>query len=597
MTTLTDIRHRALASLIPPPRLTLSDWIERHIRLPEGISALPGPIQLWPYQREIADVISNPEIERVTLVKGVRLGFTTLLTSALASFVANEPCPVLVLLPTESDARDYIVSDVEPIFQASRVVRGTLSADVEEGERNTLLHRRFPGGSLKIVAARAPRNLRRHTARVLFIDEADAMEIGAEGNPIMLAERRTLSFADRKIVLGSTPLHDDTSHALRAYAASDQRVFELPCPECGGFTEILWGNVEWQPDRPDTAQFRCPHCQAFIAEKHKAAMVAQGRWRATKPDIKGHAGFRLNALVSLLANASWGKLAAEFLKAKEDSDDLQVFTNTILAQGWREAAEEVDDAALQSRAEDFSLNYIPEEVLCITCGVDVQDDRLECTIAGWTRANDCLVLAHEVIWGSPSDETTWREMDELLRTRWKHPLGGQIRIEATAIDSGDGDHVDFVYGYCFPRLSSRVMAIKGVFGSRPALEASKSAIGGGRTAGRLFLVGVDTLKGQLLTRLARGNTIRFSNTLQPSYYEQLSSERRVVRYKRGMPVRRFERKAGARAEALDALVYATAARQAVNLHVDARERELANTEPPAPQRTPTRRAMRSSFMD
>ena len=36
----------------------------------------------------------------------------------------------------------------------------------------------------------------------------------------------------------------------------------------------------------------------------------------------------------------------------------------------------------------------------------------------------------------------------------------------------------------------------------------------------------------------------------------------VVRYERGMPVRPFEREPGARAEALDALVYAAAARNA-----------------------------------
>jgi phage terminase large subunit GpA len=57
-----------------------------------------------------------------------------------------------------------------------------------------LLSRRFAAGSLKAVAARAPRNFRRHTARVLFVDEADACEPDQEGNPIRLAERRTLSF-------------------------------------------------------------------------------------------------------------------------------------------------------------------------------------------------------------------------------------------------------------------------------------------------------------------------------------------------------------------------------------------------------------------
>ena len=227
-TLLAAVRRRALAALIPSARLHLSEWIEREILLPEGTSALPGRVRLWPYQREIADAISDPLIERVTLVKPVRVGFTTLLTAAIGSFVTNEPCPVLVLLPTESDARDYVVSDIEPIFAASPALRGALSGDIEEAGRNTLLSRRFAGGSLKVVAAKAPRNLRRHTARVLIVDEADAAEIGAEGNPIRLAQRRTLSFANRKIIIGGTPIFEDTSHVLRRYAESDARVFECP---------------------------------------------------------------------------------------------------------------------------------------------------------------------------------------------------------------------------------------------------------------------------------------------------------------------------------------------------------------------------------
>jgi len=50
--------------------------------------------------------------------------------------------------------------------------------------------------------------------------------------------------------------------------------------------------------------------------------------------VKGHAGFRLNALISLVPNATWAMLAQEFLQAKSDPAELQVFTNTILGQGW-----------------------------------------------------------------------------------------------------------------------------------------------------------------------------------------------------------------------------------------------------------------------
>ncbi len=41
MTTLDLIRYNALIlSLIPPPRLKLSEWIESNINLPEGTSAI-----------------------------------------------------------------------------------------------------------------------------------------------------------------------------------------------------------------------------------------------------------------------------------------------------------------------------------------------------------------------------------------------------------------------------------------------------------------------------------------------------------------------------------------------------------------------------
>ena len=82
------------------------------LRLPQGLSA--GPIKLWPYQRGIADDIGDPGLERVTPIKPVRVEFTTLLIGVLAHHVLNDVAPVLMVLPTESDCRDAMVSDIEP---------------------------------------------------------------------------------------------------------------------------------------------------------------------------------------------------------------------------------------------------------------------------------------------------------------------------------------------------------------------------------------------------------------------------------------------------------------------------------------------------
>lgn len=537
-------------------------------------------MRLWRFQRDIADAIGDATLERVTLVKSVRIGFTSLLTGAIASYCSNDPAPILALLPTEADCRRYMVADIEPIFDESPLLRNLLSDGSDESGRNTILARRFPGGSLTLVAAKAPRNLRAHNARVLFMDEVDGMEMTKEGPPTILAEKRTMSFADRKIVTGSTPIFEETSPVIRAYAKSDQRVFEVRCIECGGFHEIAWKDIRWPEGEPEKAHWCCPGCGSIIEEKHKPAMVEAGRWRITKPEVEGHAGFRINALVSPHKNASWGILAQEFLAARSDPGSLQIFVNTILAEGWREEGEELDDAELSTRAEPFGLvadektgcTGIPADVLTITAGVDVQrKDRLEVTFVGWDEDGNAYVLGHTIVWGMWDDDTTWAELDTVLATKWDHPLGGKIGLDATCVDSSDGVTMETVYRYAFPRFRRKVLAIKGDEGKRPWIKMSSTKVKGGH----LFIVGVDGIKGAIISRLQRSNMIRFSKNLPADWYEQLASERVIVRYNRGQPTRRFERIKGRRAEALDCTVYAFAARQVVNINWTQRAGELA----------------------
>lgn len=565
------LRREAMQVLRPPAKIALSDWVEKNVFLPSAIAAQPGRMRLWPHQRAIADSIGDPGVERVSVLKSVRVGYTQLLTAAIGHYAVNDPSPVLVVVPAEQDARDLMTGNVEPTFAESPLLRAALKAD--DGGRDTLFQRRFPGGSLKLVSARSPRNLRGHTARVLLLDEVDGFEIDArgEGDPVSLAERRTLSYGDRKIVMGSTPVDEATSRILRAYSASDGRVYECRCPECGGMTEILWRHIEWRPDAPETAAFRCPHCEALIEERHKPGMIRDGGWRITRPHVHGHHGYRMNALISLLPNASWGRLAAEFLEAKRNPETLKAFTTTLLAEPWRDDAEELDDASLYGRREPIGLDRVPPEVLVLSAGVDVQDDRLEVSTVGWTKDGDALLLAHEIVWGSPLEGESWAELDDLLRRDFRHPRGGVLRVDATIVDSGSGGHTDAVYAFCRPRSGRRVLAGKGVAGfQRPAIQLSNA-----RNV-RLILVGVDAIKSQLVTRLSSGRSIRFGDTLDATYFEQLTGERRVVKYSRGHPVRRFERIPGRRVEALDCLTYAFAARQLAGLDLGRRESELSD---------------------
>lgn len=86
-----------------------------------------------------------------------------------------------------------MVDDIEPLFECTPILQGRLSPPaVARHDRNTMLRRLWPDGSLKVVAGKSPRNFRHHTAEILIVDEADAIEVSGEGGPIGLAERRTL---------------------------------------------------------------------------------------------------------------------------------------------------------------------------------------------------------------------------------------------------------------------------------------------------------------------------------------------------------------------------------------------------------------------
>jgi phage terminase large subunit GpA-like protein len=572
---LNAIRAEALSLLRVPERMPLSRWIEANLSLPPGLAAAPGRIRLWKFQIGIADSMADPGIERVTVLKAARTGYSTLLAGVLAHFVRTDPTSILAVLPTESDVRSFITTQIEPVFEASPLLRKTLAVDRTAGSRDTLAFRRFPGGSLRVVSARAPRNLRAHTARVILTDEADAFEPTREGDAHLLAERRSMSFGNRKLIRGSTPTTSTGSFIAAEYERSDKRIFEVPCPSCGDFHEITWASIRWSEGRPEEAAWACPSCGVLHGEERKAGMVAGGRWRACAPHVKGHAGFRISALAAPHPAAAWPKLAAEFLDAKKTPDRLRTFVNTILGESWDTEDREgsLDPTGLAAMAAPISLAAIPAEVIFLCSGVDVQGDRVEVTSVGFAGDDAWCVLDHRIFVGDPLRDTVWHDLADFLREMYRREDGASIGRSMTAIDAGDGNMQDRVALFC--RTHPVLAAIKGVPGARPLVTRSESK------RVRLWLVGVDAAKARIHDRLTRQQAFRYSDALPLEWLLQLTSERRVVRYSRGQPITQWARLPGRMAEALDCCVYALAARALVGVPPARRQAELRGEALPA----------------
>jgi phage terminase large subunit GpA-like protein len=328
----------------------------------------------------------------------------------------------------------------------------------------------------------------------------------------------------------------------------------VPCPFCDVMQRLLWPNVKWEKDQPETAMYVCAECQKPIDHRHKYEMLARGEWYANAT-FKGKAGFHLSELYSPWV--SWARMATHFLEAKKYPETLKTWINTSLGQTWAEAGETVDDGTLFGRREGYDVEMLPEEVCVLTAGIDVQDARLEIEVVGWGKGEESWGVKTHVIPHGPDDPQAWKLLDEFLSETYTHPAG-QLRIVAACVDSGFA--TQRVYSYVKPRQARRIYATKGVPG------AGKAAVGRPTTANRaklnLLPLGVDTLKevvyGRLRKEEAGPGYCHFPLAYEREWFEQLTAEKIVTKFRFGHPYRVWE-KVRARNEALDCRVLAYAA--------------------------------------
>lgn len=558
--------RRVSQTWAPPPDLTVSQWADRERRLSTESSAEPGQ---WrtdraPFQRGIMDAVSDPSVKQVVCMKSAQVGWTEIVNNVIGFHVDQDPAPMLLVQPTLEMAEAWSKDRLAPMIRDTPALFGKIADAKARDSGNTLLHKSFTGGRLTVAGANSPAGLASRPIRIVLFDEVDRFpaSAGTEGDPISLGVKRTRTFWNRKVLMGSTPTVKGSSRIEIAFEQSDQRYYFVPCPHCGEFQRLVWAQVRWPDGRPEDAVYVCPHCGVELTEADKPGMIDRGEWRPTK-EFDGTAGFHVSELYSPWS--TWSDMAVGFLKAKRLPETLQTWINTSLGECWEDAGEKLEGGALAARIEAYLPDHVPGGVRLITMGTDVQDDRLECTVFGWGADEEAWRLGHHVLRGDPGQAQLWAEHDELLRRRYHTDDGRQLVIEACAVDSG-GHFTEHVYRYCAQRKRFRVWAIKGMAGPG-RLIWPKRATRAGKTRADLFVIGVDTAKDVLFGRLKKVTEpgpgyVHFDADTDETYLEQLTNEVVVSKMHMGRRVRLYKpRTSGARVEALDCMVYAYAALQ------------------------------------
>jgi phage terminase large subunit GpA-like protein len=578
MTALDDAFDRVQReALAPPPVLTLDQWADRYARVPMAGNAQPGAWRPFQYQREWLRCMSDPAVKQVVVQKSARIGYTRALIHCASYYVAQDPSPVLVVLPRESDAEDFSRSEILPALIETPALT-EVSGDLRSRSTEQRVAKRVfkNGASIAFVGANSPNSFRRISARVVLFDEVDGYpgDVGQEGDAIGLGIKRSETFHNRRIVLGSTPTLKYESRIERAFNESDMRRFHVPCPSCGHFQVLRWSNLKWDKAEdgahlPDTAYYECEKGGCVIEESDKPAMIEGGRWIAEKP-FAGVAGFHINTLYSLFPNASWSFLIREFLAASKDEVLLRTFVNTTLGETYeqRGPSRPWEELSQRARGSHYKRGTVPEGAALLFLGCDCQFDRIEWLLVGRGSNNRKFIIDYGVIRWPISEADGQRALSELLRRRWTNYAGVPMSVTGAAVDAGY--ETSSVLEFCKGRRE--IIAVRGMSGSyKPAIAKVRSEKHNKRgdvlrhPRDGYFTVGVDSIKSGLMADLAKDDPtaagfIFFPSDCEDRLYQELTAEHRIAVKRLGVVVFRWEKVSDRLSnEMLDCYVYCQAA--------------------------------------
>jgi phage terminase large subunit GpA-like protein len=552
------------------------------------------------------DAITDPSVLEIWCMKSKQVGWSEVLLNAVGYFVDQDPSPIMMVQPTLEMAESFSKQRVAPMVRDTAALRMKIADPRSRDSGNTLREKNFPGGHLTLVGANSAAGLASRPIRILLCDEVDKYPetAGASGDPISLARDRQQTFWNRRMLAGSTPTIKGRSRVESGFETSDQRYAYYPCPHCREYQRLVWVQVKWTEYNlaPKKAVYQCVHCGEAISNSERLQMLPLVEWRASKP-FNGIAGFHFNEIMSPFS--SLGEMAEAWVIAKKLPNTLQSFINERLGETWEDKAMTVRPEGLLQRREPYSSEPVPADVAMLTIGVDTQDDRLEGTLLGWGRDEECWVLHHKIIRGDPGVAPTkgvWKELTEYRQQRFITEDGRTLLVQGVGVDFG-GHFSQHVANYAYRYRFQRVYAVRGIGGTgklawprRPGkTKLSKADI---------YSVGVDTIKDVLYGRLAKitqpdpgepkAGYIHLPMSVDEEWCEQLISETKIYKKAVGRRVAVWRpKRLGVRQEAQDCWNYGYAVMLGRNIDLaklaDAIERRREGKSGGEPESKPRQR--------
>ncbi len=489
---------------------------------------------LTPYMIAPVRAVAQGSYRRVVAVTASQSGKTETILDLIGERLDSKPAPILYVGPN----RQFLVEQFEPRIMDLLDGAATLSRKVSRGKRMSKTRKMISGVPLRLAHGGSSTALKSDPAALAITDEADELvaNVKGQGDPIGLVDARGDTYADFVHFITSTPsrgvkeLERDPATGLDFWKVQepddvDSKVWALwqqgtrhhwswKCPHCAERFIPRFACLAIPDEKTTTvararaeAYISCPANGCAIHEADKAGMNATGVYVAPgqsidddgnvvkEPPDNSCASFWVSGLCSPFK--TFGDRAAAYIEAVRSGDQqtVQTVVNAGFGELWAPLGGDVPEwEAVRLLALPYKERTVPDGVLFITAGVDVQKNRLVYSVRGWGARSESWLITCGELWGETSQDDVWTDLSDLLGSTFDGLPVARMFVDA-GYRPGKKDIVPQHMVYEFARRNHRrVFATKGFDTRSTPLSVSRIDVkaNGSRATFGLDLVRIDT---------------------------------------------------------------------------------------------------------
>lgn len=546
---------KELIQSIPTERLDLlpSEYAEKNRTLTADVSTIQGRFKyaMTPYLREIIDTLSPYHPAKIVAVmKGAQIGFTEgVIVNGILWIIANHPGNILALSANDDLSKEMVESRLDQGIEScgiKHLIRPNTIRKRNQRTGDTSKYKEYAGGRLFAGGLNSIDKLgKQRSIKYGFFDDWDAAAISdkRQGNLYdLLQQRFSTSANNMKQYYISTP-QTEPSNVKSVYDKGDKRKWQVPCPKCGVYIELIWHDVKdgksvgvvFEKDKSGnliekSVGYKCQECGKFWKERYKYEINLQGKWVPTaKPERPGIYSYHISCLTSAPNMYDWVHYAYQFLGTiKNDrviQSKLKVFNNLVLGIPWEEKQEKIKAGWLSNNTRRYDVGIVPSslskidgngDIILLTCSCDLNgtldDARMDWEVVGHSVSGSIYSVNHGSIGtyktgNKRADRAKWTYRNEQADNVWDIFYNEVIninyytddartmRIMITGVDTGYYTH--YAYGF-IDSFPGQIVGLKGTVQKKMQkagvdLPKFKPA----RERPNLYILEVDLLKDEL----------------------------------------------------------------------------------------------------